>query len=167
MVVLIGAGHVQYGLGAERQARSVFPGKMASLLAVPVFDEKHGRVTGVNGAYANFVWGIPAETDPLYPSLGLSTHVSEAEGLLSVLDVEKDTPASRAGVAVKDLLVSFDGVPVKDRETLARLTAGKGWGDTARLVVRRDGKDVALTVLFRRAPPAPATPVPSASRGTP
>ena len=131
MVVLIGGGHVQYGLGAERQARSVFPGKMASLLAVPVSDDKHGPVTGVNGAYANFVWGIPAEDDPLYPTLGISTRVSEADGLLSVLDVEKDSPASRAGVAVKDLLVAFDGVPVKDRETLALLTAGKSWGDAA------------------------------------
>ncbi len=67
MVVLIGAGHVQYGLGAERQARSVFPGKMASLLPVPVSDEKHGPVTGVNGAYSNFVWGIPAEDRPSLP----------------------------------------------------------------------------------------------------
>lgn len=167
MVVLIGAGHVQYGLGAERQAKGTFSGKMASLLAVPVSDEKKGRVDVVNGAYASFVWGIPAETDPLYPSLGVATRVSEADGLLSVLDVEKDSPALRAGVAVKDLLVSFDGVPVKDRETLARLTAGKSWGDTAKLVVRRGGQDVTLAVLFRRELRAPATPAPSASRGTP
>jgi uncharacterized iron-regulated protein len=167
MVVLIGSGHVQYGLGAERQAKGAFSGKMASLLAVPVSDEKKGRVDVVNGAYASFVWGIPAETDPLYPSLGVATRVSEADGLLSVLDAEKGSPAARAGVAVKDLLVSFDGVPVKDRESLARLMAGKRWGDTAKLVVRRGGQDVALTVLFRREPRAPATPAPSASRGTP
>lgn len=161
MVVLIGSGHVQYGLGAERQAKSAYSGKMASLLAVPVSDEKRGRVGAVNGAYANFVWGIPAETDPLYPSLGLATRLSEADGLLSVLDVEKDSPAARAGVVAKDLLVSFDGFPVKDRESLSRLMAGKGWGDTAGLVVRRSGRDVAVTVLFRRELRAPATPAPS------
>jgi uncharacterized iron-regulated protein len=167
MVVLIGSGHVQYGLGAERQAKGTFSGKMASLLAVPVSDEKRGRVDVVNGAYASFVWGIPAETDPLYPSLGLATRVSEADGLLAVLDAEKGSPAARAGVAARDLLVSFDGAPVKDRESLARLMAGKSWGDTAKLVVRRGGQDVALTVLFRRELRAPATPAPSASRGTP
>ena len=167
MVVLIGSGHVQYGLGAERQARSAFPGKMASLLAVPVSDEKRGRVDVVNGAYASFIWGIPAETDPLYPSLGLATRASEADQLLMVLDAEKGSPAARAGVAAKDLLVSFDGAPVKDREGLARLMAGKSWGDTAKLLVRRGGRDIAVTVLFRRELRAPATPAPSASRGTP
>lgn len=167
MVVLIGAGHVQYGLGVERQAKNAFAGKMASLLAVSVADDKRGRVDAVNGAYANFVWGIPAETDPLYPSLGLATRVSETDGLLSVLDVEKDSPAARAGVTVKDLLISLDGAPVKDRESLARLMAGKSWGDTGKLVLRRDGKEAALTVLFRREPRAPATPAPSSSPGTP
>lgn len=58
---------------------------------------KRGRVDVVNGAYASFVWGIPAETDPLYPSFGLATRVSEADGLLSVPDAEKGSPAARAG----------------------------------------------------------------------
>jgi uncharacterized iron-regulated protein len=167
MVVLIGSGHVQYGLGAERQVKGSFSGKIASLLPVPAFDEKKGRVDAVNGAYANFVWGIPAETDPLYPSIGLATRVSEADQLLSVLDAEKGSPAARAGVAAKDLLVTFDGALVKDKETLARLVAGKSWGDTAKLVVRRAGQDIALTVFFRREPRVPATPAPSASRATP
>jgi uncharacterized iron-regulated protein len=167
MVVFIGAGHVQYGLGAERQARSVFRGKMASLIPVPVSDEKRGPVTAVNAAYANFIWGIAAEADPLYPSLGVSTRAGEGDGPLQVIDVEKDSPGAKAGVAVRDVLVSLDGVPVKDRETLSRLMAEKNWGDATKLVVRRDGKDAALTVLFRREPRAPATPAPSASRGTP
>jgi uncharacterized iron-regulated protein len=167
MVVLIGAGHVQYGLGAERQARNIFQGKMASLIPVPVSDEKLGPVTAVNGAYANFVWGVGAEADPLYPALGVSSRVSEGDGLLSVIDVEKDSPAAKAGVAVQDVLVSLDGTTVKDRETLSRLMAEKTWGDAAKLVVRRDGKDTVLTVLFRREPRARATPAPSASRGSP
>lgn len=167
MVVLIGAGHVQYGLGAERQAGSVFKGKMASLIPVPVIDEKRGAVEAVNGAYANFIWGVAAEADPLYPSLGVSTRAAEGDGPLTVIDVEKDSPAAKGGVAVKDVLVSLDGAPVKDREALARLMAEENWGDAAKLVVRRDGKDIALTVLFRRQPRPPAAPVPSASRGNP
>lgn len=167
MVVLIGAGHVQYGLGAERQARNAFKGKMASLIPVSIVDEKRGAVTVVSGAYANFVWGIATDADPLYPALGISTRAAEGDGALAVIDVEKDSPAAMAGLAVKDVLVSFDGGPVKDREALARLMAGKNWGDAAKLVVRREGKDAALTVLFRRQARPPAPPAPSASRGTP
>lgn len=167
MVVLIGSGHVQYGLGAERQARNVFKGRMASLIPVSVFDEKRGRVEVVNGAYASFVWGIPAEADPLYPSLGVSTRAPEGAGLLSVIDVEKDSPAGKASVAVKDLLVSLDGSPVTDREALMRSMSGKNWGDAARLVVRREGKDLAVTVLFRREARAKSTPAPSSSPATP
>ncbi len=91
----------------------------------------------------------------------------ESDGPLQVIDVEKDSPGAKAGVAVQDVLVSLDGAPVKDRETLSRLMAEKNWGDAAKLVVQRDGKDIALTVLFRREPRAPATPAPSASRGSP
>jgi S1-C subfamily serine protease len=167
LVVFIGAGHVQYGLGAERQARNVFRESMASLIPVPVSDEKRGPVTAVNAAYANFIWGVAAEADPLYPSLGVSTRPGEGGAPLQVIDVEKDSPGAKAGVAVRDVLVSLDGLPVKDRETLSRLMAEKNWGDAAKLVVRRDGKDTALTVLFRREPRAPATPAPSASRESP
>ena len=167
MVVFIGAGHVQYGLGAQRQARGVFSGKMASLIPVPVSDEKRGAVAAVSGAYANFVWGISTDADPLYPPLGVSTRAAEGDGPLSVIDVEKDSPAAKAGVAVKDVLVSLDGAPVQDRETLARLMAEKSWGDAAKLVVRRGGEETALTVLFRRQPRPPAAPAPSASRGNP
>lgn len=167
MVVFIGAGHVQYGLGAQRQARGVFRGKMASLIPVPVSDEKRGAVTAVSGAYANFVWGISTDADPLYPSLGVSTRAAEGDGPLSVIDVEKDSPAAKAGVAVKDVLVSLDGAPVPDRETLARLMAEKSWGDAAKLAVRRDGRETALSVLLRRQPRPPAAPAPSASRENP
>ena len=133
----------------------------------PVFDEKRGRVEVVNGAYASFVWGTPAEADPLYPSLGVSTRAPEGAGLLSVIDVEKDSPAGKASVAVKDLLVSLDGSPVTDREALMRSMSGKNWGDAARLVVRREGKDLAVTVLFRREARAKSTPAPSSSPATP
>ena len=167
LVVLIGAGHVQYGLGAERQARGAFSGKMASLIPVAVSDEKRGAVTAVGAAYANFVWGITTDADPLYPSLGVSTRAGETDGALAVIDVEKDSPAAKAGVALKDVLVSLDGVPLKDREALARAVAGKTWGDGGALVVRRDGKDIALSVLFRRAPRGQPAPAPSASRGSP
>ncbi len=35
-------------------------------------------------SYADFVWGLPAQTDPLYPSLGLSSNPVEGEKALKV-----------------------------------------------------------------------------------
>ena len=158
VVVLVGAGHVQYGMGIERQLRKTFPGRIASLIPVPVRDSKLGAIATVQASYANFVWGVPPETDPLYPELGIATRVRAEEGLLEILDVETDSPSAAAGLKTGDVLVSFDGAAVKDKETLAKAMAGKRWGDAAELSVRREGATVTLTVLFRRQAPKPVAP---------
>jgi uncharacterized iron-regulated protein len=150
LVLLVGAGHVQYGLGIERQARQWSPGRIASIIPVPVADAHKKPVPSVRASYANFLWGEPPETDPLFPDIGLSTRPAEGEPGLEVLHVEKDSPGERAGVRLGDALVSLDGTPLTDRETLARAMAGKGWGDAAVLVVRRQGESSTLRVLFRR-----------------
>jgi uncharacterized iron-regulated protein len=154
VVVLVGSGHVQYGMGIERQVRRTFPGKIASLIPVPVLDDS-GPVPAVQASYASFVWGTPPEGDPLYPELGIATRTRTPaeDGLLEVLDVEEDSPAAVAGLKVKDVLVSFDGAALPDRGSLARAMAAKRWGDSAVLSVRRDGAIVPVTVLLRREPP--------------
>ena len=73
LVVLVGSGHVAYGVGIEHQARQWFDGKITTLIPVPVLDSDEKPVTSVKASYANFVWGIPYERDSLYPSLGFST----------------------------------------------------------------------------------------------
>jgi uncharacterized iron-regulated protein len=153
MVVLVGAGHVQYGLGIERQARQWFSGRIASVIPVEIEDEKKGPVKSVQASYANFVWGIPGEVGSLYPDLGLATHVRATDKRLEVLNVEKDTPAAAAGFQLGDVLLTMDGVDVADRQTLARLVAGKRWGDAAAFTVRRGEANVAVPVLLRRTVP--------------
>ena len=153
MVVLVGAGHVQYGLGIERQVRPWFTGKVASVIPVPVEDDKKAPVRSVQASFANFVWGIPEQSAPLYPDLGVSTRTRE-DKQLEIIDVEKDSPAARAGLKLEDVLVSFDGVPVADREGLSRAMAAKRWGDAAAVIVRRAEAKVPVTVLLRREPAA-------------
>jgi len=156
MVVLVGAGHVQYGLGIAWQAKQWFGGKIASVIPVAVEDDKRHPVKAVQASYADFVWGIPPEVGPLYPDLGLATHTRPDDKLMEVLDVEKDTPAAAAGFQVGDVLLTMDGVALADRETLARLVAGKRWGDGAAFTVRRGEATVPVGVLLRRTLPAPA-----------
>jgi uncharacterized iron-regulated protein len=159
LVLLAGTGHVAYGLGIQRQASRLFPGRIATLVAVPVRDEKDKPVQTVRASYADYLWGVAREIDPLYPEFGASVRVELGKGV-QIIDVEKKSVAERAGIAVGDVLVSVDGAPVESRETLSRLVGEKKWGDSASLVLRRGGETINRTAYFRRVPagdePAPA-----------
>jgi len=148
MVVLIGSGHVAYGLGAERQARLWFEGKIASVLPVAVVNDK-GEGPVVRASYANFIWGVPRETAPRFPTMGFSTGAKK-EGRYPVIAVPPDSAAARAGFQVGDLLLSLDGVTLDESETLNALMAGKRWGDAAEFRVRRGGQELSLTAYLRR-----------------
>ncbi len=150
MVVLAGSGHVAYGVGIERQARSYFPGAITTVIAVNVRGEDGTEVKAVQASYADFIWGVPAETAPLYPSLGLSTTPVEGEKALKVIFVSEKTPAEKAGFKAGDVLLTMDGSPVPDKETLNRLMAGRSWGDESAFTVKRGTETVTLRVAFRR-----------------
>jgi uncharacterized iron-regulated protein len=168
MVVLIGAGHVAYGLGAERQAKLWFDGRITSLVPIPVADaDRKSVVTAVRASYADFVWGLPPETDPLYPSLGVSTPEQKSGERYKVIAVAKDSVGAAAGFAVGDELVSIDGVAIVDKETTNRLMSGKRWGDSAEYKVMRGGQEVTLTANFRRTPPKIAGAAKPAESATP
>ena len=162
MVVLVGSGHVAYGLGAERQARLWFDGKTASVIPIPIREEEgEPLVAKVQASYANFVWGLPPSTHPLYPSVGISTPEQKSGERYKVIMVGKDSPAAAAGFLVGDELVSIDGVAYTDKETVNRLMAGKRWGDAVDYKVMRKGQEQALTVYLRRQPPKPSLEKPA------
>lgn len=148
LVVLVGSGHVAYGVGIEHQARQWFDGKITTLIPVPVQDSDDKPVAAVKASYANFVWGIPPERDSLYPSLGFST--SDADAARKIIAVEKDSIAAQSGFQVDDQILSLDGIPTPDRETWNRLMATKNWGDTAAVTVRRNGVELTIKAELRR-----------------
>ena len=159
MVVLIGEGHVAYGLGAERQARLTFEGRTASVIPVRIEDPKSRLpVKEARASFADFFWGVPPERDPLYPVLGLSAPERDPGTPLTVIRVEEESVAAAAGFAAGDVLVAMDGTPIGEQETLNRLMSGKRWGDSARFEVLREGKPVTLTAYFRRTPDKPPVP---------
>jgi hypothetical protein len=173
MVILVGSGHVAYDLGIARQARRWFDGGIATLIPVPVVlaeEEEAVRVEQVRASYADFVWGVLPEKSSTYPTLGLSTRTAEG-GRLMVIQVSEDSAAAKAGFELKDVLLTFDGQPVADRETMNALMARKAWGDAARIVVKRGDEEKTLTVYFRRPvpifAPAPAPAPQSKDKKTP
>ena len=154
MVVLVGSGHVAYGLGIQRQVAAGFEkefgGRIAALIPVEVRDDDGDPVDTVRASYADFLWGVPPETDPVWPTLGLSTGTGEGEASRKVLFVSEGTPAAQAGFQTGDLLLTIDGAPVADKEMYNRALAGKRWGDSAVFTVKRGEETRTLTVSFRR-----------------
>jgi uncharacterized iron-regulated protein len=148
LVVLVGSGHVAYGVGIEHQARQWFDGRITTLIPVPVQDSEEKPVESVKASYANFVWGIPYEGDSLYPSLGFST--TETAGPRKIIAIEKDSIAARSGFQVNDQVLSLDGIAAPDRETWNRLMAAKNWGDSVVVAVKRGDAEVGINVELRR-----------------
>jgi uncharacterized iron-regulated protein len=150
LVVLVGSGHVAYGVGIEHQARQWFNGKITTLIPVPVKDSEARPVAAVKASYANFVWGIPYEKDSLYPSLGFST--TETAGARKIIAIEKDSIAARSGFREDDQVLSLDGIPAADRETWNRLMAARNWGDTVVVTVKRGAAEIPIRAELRRTP---------------
>ncbi len=148
MVVLTGNGHVAYGLGIERQAARWFDGEIASVIPVEVVGDDGEPVTSVQASYADFLWGVPEDPGPVYPALGLATR--ETDDGLKVIHVSEDSSAERAGFQIGDLLLEVDGTALASKGVLARLIAGKQWGDALTARVGRGGEIVELKAVLRR-----------------
>lgn len=150
MAVLVGSGHVAYGLGIERQARTWFDGRVASVIAMPITDDK-GPTGPVRASYANFLWGVAREQASAWPSFGLSTRAGEG-GRRPIIDIEKDSPAALAGLKVGDVIVKIDEVAIDSREAMSRQMASYNWGDAPRLTITRGAEQLTVTVPLRRVP---------------
>lgn len=150
MVVLIGAGHVTFGLGAERQIDPHYDGRISSLIPVTVVADDQ-PVTRVRASYASFVWGVPEEIDTVYPHLGVSLMGALGKDPGQIIQLSAGSVAERSGLKVGDVLLSLDGAPVKSENTLRKQVAGYRWGDVARARIRRDDKEMELAINFRRA----------------
>ncbi|MCC5795314.1 MAG: ChaN family lipoprotein [Chromatiales bacterium] len=150
MVILIGAGHVTYGLGSERQVAPHFDGRVASLVPVETTLPDGSRVERVQASYADFVWGIPRRGDTLYPMLGVSLMGPIGRRPGQVIQVSRDSPAERAGLAVGDVILALEGTELDGTATLRRLEARWQWGEVVTATVERNGENLEVQVPLRR-----------------
>lgn len=87
--------------------------------------------------------GIQELTRALAETFGLE----RPEGAL-VSSVDPEGPAARAGVAVGDVIVAFDGKAVTSSRELPRIVAQSRPGSKATITVVRDGRRVDLQVVL-------------------
>jgi uncharacterized iron-regulated protein len=144
LVVLAGTGHVVYELGIARQLEQWFEGPVTTIVPVEV-DEASSNVQASLG---DFIWGIPAATDPAFPSLEIVTTTGNAG--LTIFHVEPESAADLAGMQAGDVLTSLRGQPMSDRREFNRTIATLEWGDEVTAVILRDETELTLTVHLRR-----------------
>jgi len=130
-----------------------------------------GQVIGINTAVAadgaqNIGFAIPIDkakaiADRLKTGqgpaptafLGVSTtDTSDGSGGAEVVDVVAGGPAQKAGLAVGDLIVTFDGKPVATADSLSGLVQAHQPGDTVQVMVERNGSSRTLTVTLGTKP---------------
>lgn len=71
-----------------------------------------------------------------------------AKGGVFVAEIVKDGPAAKAGFALGDKVILFDGVEIKETGDIIRVRDSHKVGDTIEVVVERDGEEVTLTMVI-------------------
>lgn len=150
MVVLIGSGHVTYGLGAERQTSPYYDGGIASVIPVEIRDDEGKEIDKVQASYANFIWGLPKQESEAYPSFGVSLMGAIGDQPTKIIQVSEDSVAERAGIVVGDVLKSINGQEVDSGTTLKIIVADWRWGDVVSVGIEHEGESRELKVPIRR-----------------
>jgi serine protease Do len=79
------------------------------------------------------------------PELATQFHLDGTKGAI-VSQVNKDSPADKAGVKVGDVVVRYQDKPTEDVRTLRNAVAATKPGTKAHLIVMRDGKEKNLSM---------------------
>jgi len=84
--------------------------------------------------------------------LGIDTEKDEATGAYRVTQVAAGSPAEQAGFREGDVLVAFNGIPVKDKERIKAAKASIGVGSQITYTVARSGAEQQLSATLAPVP---------------
>jgi len=94
---------------------------------------------------------LGVQIQALTPELAEAAGLDNARGAL-VAEVQKNSPALKAGLHQGDVIVSFGGKPVAQSKDLPRLVAETASGTTVPVEVLRNGKPETLSIDIARQP---------------
>jgi len=89
--------------------------------------------------------------------LAKSFGLQEPMGAL-VAEVRPGTPAEKAGIKRGDIIIEFNGQPIKEMNELPRLVAATAPGTKATVKVLRDGKEKTFTLTVTELVDEPGSP---------
>ena len=149
VVVLVGSGHLLYNLGMNRRAyeRSHLPFKTVVCIEIPEGEEN----IRVSRTLADYIWGIPEEKIPAFPSVGLRLKKFDGLDNLVVESNPINGVALNAGFEKGDVILSVDGKSFFDINELRIYLAQFMWNDEVKFQLLRDARQVEILLKF--APP--------------
>lgn len=147
VVVLAGSGHLLYNLGINRIVHEKVGREYKTVVCVEI--PRGEESVQVARSLADYIWGIPEEEKPVFPSFGLA--FKKIKGLENPVLERK--PVS--GVAVNsdfekgDVILLVDGKSFQDINDLRVYLAQFSWGDEIKFRILRNGeeKDVQLKCM--------------------
>jgi uncharacterized iron-regulated protein len=147
MVVLSGSGHLFYNLGINRRAykRSRLPFKTVICLAVP--EENEGLE--VSRSLADYVWGIPEQERPAFPSIGLSFKKFDGLDNLVVESKAIEGIAKGSDFEKGDIILSVDGKDFNDINQLRIYLAKFIWDEEVKFRLLRRAQALEVTLEFK------------------
>ena len=147
IVVLAGSGHLLYNLGISLRAynKSEMPFKTVVCVVIP----KGKKSVEVSCSLADYVWGLPEEGKPVYPSVGL--RFKKFEGLENLVIERDPIDGVTKGADFKkgDVLLSVDGKKYADINELRTYLARFTWGDQVTLQLLRDAQQIKVLLNFQ------------------
>jgi S1-C subfamily serine protease len=96
--------------------------------------------------------GVAGQTVPLPQTLVRQYNLAAESGIL-VMGLESGSPAQRAGVQERDIIVEFAGQPVGNIDDLHRILGAERIGTRSPLAVLRHSQRLELTVIPADSPP--------------
>jgi len=146
MVVLAGSGHLLYNLGINHRAYEKSRYSFKTVICIVVPEEKEN--IRVSRSLADYVWGIPEEERPAFPSIGL--RFKKFEGLENLV-IERnpiDGVAKGADFKEGDVVLSVNGKAFKDINELRIYLAKFTWDDEVKFRLLRSAQEIEVTLIF-------------------
>jgi hypothetical protein len=154
VVVCAGSGHLLYNLGLNRRAfeRSKLPFKTVIAVEVPA-----GKTSlTVSRAIGDYVFGLPAEAKPGFPTIGLSFKKIENLENLVIDPKPNEGVAGRSDFEKGDVVLSLDGRAYTDINEIRMELAKLKCGDEVKFKVLRSGQVKDVSFKCERGAAAPA-----------
>jgi uncharacterized iron-regulated protein len=158
MVTITGDWHVRYGFGLPKKVIRRMPVPYVIVLPeeIEIPPEKMDQQMDVDLPAipllpSDFVWYVPYE-DLEGKRVRMGVRLTGRDDAPVVQSVAEGSPAEKAGVRPGDVIVSFDGQPVRDTTDIIYLVGRKREGDKVALVLLRDGAETHVEITFLRMP---------------
>lgn len=147
MIVLAGSGHLLYNLGINRRAFEQSQLPFNTVISLPIPEEKES--VEVSRSLADYIWGIPEEKRPAFPSVGLS--FKKFDGLENLVIERKPIEGASKGRDFEkgDIVLSVDGKTFSDINLLRMYLAQFTWGDEVKFRLLRNAQEREVSLKFQ------------------